>query len=462
MKLFACPKYFSEAIALVTNLSCFLGLRIFEYPRGHPRSILSIIYSLFMFSIYYSGTSNMEETFYSNIRLMKLEYVLYNILRYVHVLSVILNMLLGWWHTKKFKACHKKIFEIDETLRQLGLSGSYDSIYFMTIGMIIVWITASFILSTVAFIHLRIRTDICTAVFIILCSTYSLTVNSIYIFEFYLFVRCFRIKFKLINRLLCENLTNLSTNKIRLGIFELKNYAKIMDAEQQKHSFFSTMIFRRRRRLQFRINVSELKKQDQVVSQIESHFPSQFKNQFQSKFKNQSQRYNPLITKCPERKHLLQIIKQVHLELCKVSKIVCTILGVQVAWEIGSIILYLSGAFYNLFIRYVMHQYKVKGFPAQTILTLSMSLLCIFKIVCVSRICKNAVNEGNRTIEIIHAIYGCNADTDMQKEIQQFSIQILQSPITFSVFGLTLDHRVLTTVCIKLLYIKRCYCISDI
>ena len=112
--------------------------------------------------------------------------------------------------------------------------------------------------------------------------------------------RCFQIKFKLINRLLCENLTNLSTNKIKLGICELKDYAKIMDAEQQKHIFFST-IFQRHRQLQFRINVLELKKQDQVVSQIESHFPSQLKYQ--------SQRCNPSITKWPEHKYLLQIIK---------------------------------------------------------------------------------------------------------------------------------------------------------
>ena len=98
---------------------------------------------------------------------------------------------------------------------------------------------------------------------------------------------------------------------------------------------------------------------------------------------------------------LILFLRQVHLELCKVSKVVCTILGVQVAWEIGTIIMYLSGAFYNLFIRYVMHQYKVKGVPAQTALTLSLSLLCIFKIVFVSRICKIAANE------VIYLIYYC-------------------------------------------------------
>ncbi|KYN42856.1 hypothetical protein ALC56_02659 [Trachymyrmex septentrionalis] len=372
MKLFARPKCFSEAIALVTNLSCFLGLRIFEYPHGHPRPILSLTYFLFMFGIHFSGLFNIAKKFYSNIKLMKLEYVLYKTFPYILVVSMILKMLLGWCHTKKFKVCHKKIFEIDKTLRQLGLSVNYDRIYFLTIGIITVWITSN--------------------------------------------------------------------------IFELKEYAKIMDIEQQKHIFFSTMIFRRRRRLQSRINVLELKKQDQIVSQIESHFPSRHKNQFQSKLKNQFQRCNPSITKCPERKHLLQIIKQVHLELCKVSKIVCTMLGIQVAWQIAAIIMYLSEVFYSLFIRYVMYQHKVKGVPAHTALALSMSLLCIFEIVSLSRICKNAANEGNKTIEIIHAIYGCNADTDMQEEIQQFGIQILQSPVTFCIFGLTLDNRVLIMI----------------
>ncbi|KYM85034.1 hypothetical protein ALC53_04822 [Atta colombica] len=380
MKLFARPKCFSEAIALVTNLNYFLGLRTFEYPHGHSRPILSLIYFLFIFGIYFNGSVKMEEKYYSNLRLMKLEYVLNKTFPHILAVSIILKMLLGWWHTKKFKACHKKIFEIDETLRQLGLSENYGSIYFMTIGMVIVWIIGAFILSIVIFIHLRIRTDICTAVYIMFCFTYSLTVNSLNIFEFYLFVRCFQMKFKLINRLLCENLTNISTNKIKLSIYELKDYAKIMDAEQQMHIFFST-IFRR-----------------------------------------------------------------LHLELCKVSKIICTILGVQVAWEIGAIILYLSEAFYNLFIRYVMHQHKVKGVPAQTALTLSMSLLCIFEIVFVSRICKIAANEGNRATEIIHEINGCNADADMQEEIQQFGIQILQSPVKFSVFGLTLDNRILTMI----------------
>lgn len=95
---------------------------------------------------------------------------------------------------------------------------------------------------------------------------------------------------------------------MKLGIFEMKDYTKIMDAEQRKY-ILSKMIFRWRRRMESRINISMLEEQDPVVSQIESHFPSQIEEQFQNVLRNRPQRYNPGMTKCQKRKHLLQIIK---------------------------------------------------------------------------------------------------------------------------------------------------------
>lgn len=85
---------------MVTILSCFLGLRAFEYPRGHPRPVLSLIYFLFIFVIYCGGYLRVDEKYYANIILMKLEYVLYKLLTFVIILSLIFKMLLGWWYTK--------------------------------------------------------------------------------------------------------------------------------------------------------------------------------------------------------------------------------------------------------------------------------------------------------------------------------------------------------------------------
>lgn len=100
MKLFARPKCFSDAIASVTILNFILGLRVFEYPRGHSRPILSLIYLLFIYVMYCGGSLRLEENYYADIKLMKLEYVLYQLLTYVIIISVIVKMLLGWWHSK--------------------------------------------------------------------------------------------------------------------------------------------------------------------------------------------------------------------------------------------------------------------------------------------------------------------------------------------------------------------------
>lgn len=86
-------------------------------------------------------------------------------------------------------------------------------------------------------------------------------------------------------------------------------------------------------------------------------------------------------------------LRQIHLELCKVSKIVCTILGVQIALEIGVIIMFITGTFYNLFIRYIMNQQKVKGLPAQTCIIISMCFLNIVKAISLNYASKNATNE---------------------------------------------------------------------
>lgn len=100
MKLFARPKGFSEAVASVTIISCILGLRVFEYPRGRLRPKLSLVYFLLIYAIYFNGSLRLEEVYYANVKLMKLEYVLYKLLTYIIVTSIIVKMFLGWWYTK--------------------------------------------------------------------------------------------------------------------------------------------------------------------------------------------------------------------------------------------------------------------------------------------------------------------------------------------------------------------------
>lgn len=101
--------------------------------------------------------------------------------------------------------------------------------------------------------------------------------------------------------------------------------------------------------------------------------------------------------------------------------------------------MFLTGALYNLYIRFIMNQHKVNGLIGHTIVTLMMCLLNIIKVVCLNRACKIAADEviylvyyhliknfgkiifanlqGNRTIEIVHSIYACGTKSDMQEEV---------------------------------------------
>ncbi|XP_012225709.1 gustatory receptor for bitter taste 66a-like [Linepithema humile] len=435
MKLFTRPKCFTDAIALNITLHRLLGIRIFEYPHGQPRPILSLIYLLLLYAIH-CGAFNLQDEYYADMTLLKLETFLYKILMTINTCSVLIKLILGWWYTKSFEVCYKKISEIDETLRQIGLVINYDIIYFVTIGVMITGLIFTIITSALVSIHLHNRVNLYTSIYMIVAYTYALFVNGIVIFDFYILVKYLQMRFELVNQFLYEHSGVSSTKKRKLGFFEMQDYANIMNCEQRKR-LSTKMLSRWRRQTQPQINISVLEKSSTVKSQIQT--------QFQKELQNQSQRHNPVMTKCEKRKHLLQTIKQVHLELCKMSKTICTILGVQAAFDVAASIMFLTGMFYNLYNRYVVQQDKfVKTLTEQTAVSVILCTLTVVKIIFLSRICKKASDEGNKTIEIIYGIYGCEADIDMRCEIQQFGIQILQSPITFSAFGLSLGNNVIS------------------
>lgn len=119
--------------------------------------------------------------------------------------------------------------------------------------------------------------------------------------------RYLQMRFDLINQLLYEH-SMLSTKKIKLGFFEMQDYAKIVDGEQ-RCSLPMKMLSQWCRQMQSKKNISVSRKQKLVKSQIQSDFPPHFQKQFQEKLRNRFQQENSVITECQKRKYLLQIIK---------------------------------------------------------------------------------------------------------------------------------------------------------
>ncbi|XP_029159927.1 uncharacterized protein LOC114931937 [Nylanderia fulva] len=365
MKLFARPKNLCEAMAPIITLNHLVGLRAFEYPRGQRRPIFSLIYLLFLYCLYYVGSTYLLDEYYANLRLLKLENVLYNIFEMIIIYLVFVKLLLGWWYTKKFEACYRTIFEIDETLQQLGSTINYAKMYFMIIGVMIVWSICNFSICTVVFFITLVQSNVYSTIGTTVSYFYVLSVDTIIVLEFCILVRCLRMRFELINKLLHESLSVLSAKKIKLGFFEVKDYVKIMNVERQK-CLFPT----------------------KILSRCEQ-------KQLQVKPRNRSQRHNSVMTESQKHMYLLQVTKQVHLELCKVSKNVCFLFGIQTACEIGIMILFFTVYFYNFYVRYIVQQHEVtNNVTQQTAVTIILSIINILKIISLCRLCKTAANEA--------------------------------------------------------------------
>lgn len=55
--------------------------------------------------------------------------------------------------------------------------------------------------------------------------------------------------------------------------------------------------------------------------------------------------------------------------------------------------MFLTGALYNLYVRYIMNQHKVKGLAGQTSVISILCCLQIMKVIFLSYICKKAAEE---------------------------------------------------------------------
>ncbi|XP_014483075.1 PREDICTED: uncharacterized protein LOC106748745 [Dinoponera quadriceps] len=425
MKLLTAPKYLSDAISPIVTLNYLVGLRIFEYPRGKLRIVPSLIYLLFLLSVFCVST-NAEIIFFNDDilhdNMLKLERVLYKFLANIKVFFTVYEMLHGYFYTKTVNACYRKMIQIDETLRQLGSMFNYNGIYFLSIGSVVVWFLYILCISILREEEMKdYESDLLSVIWIVISDIQATSIRLLVIFEFSIFVRYLQTRFKLLNKLLTETrfklLNELLTENVEVSMteekkrnhFAIKDHAESIDGKQHQNIFSIKVLSQLNPQLQSRIRISISGKRDLIRSRTQSRLPSQFQKlfqmEFQSQFKNQFRDSN-------------SVRRQTHLELCKILKTLCISFGSQIITK------------------YVI-------FEAFGEIIYSSSYILV--IVLINFVCKHATNEGMKTSAIIHEIYGCCPDTDIREEIQQFDLQIAQSPVQFFMFGILLNYPFLSS-----------------
>ncbi|XP_046828436.1 putative gustatory receptor 2a [Vespa crabro] len=133
---------------------------------------------------------------------------------------------------------------------------------------------------------------------------------------------------------------------------------------------------------------------------------------------------------------LLRTIRQVHLELYRVSNNLSNMYGIQISLEMAMCVMIDIIVLYRLYAKYREKSRNMYEMIFEFIHTIFLCLQYSTKIFIINYICDKTTKEAERTNEIIHTFYGQNTDFEIQKEIEIFSLQMMQCRNVFSAYGL--------------------------
>ncbi|XP_070172340.1 putative gustatory receptor 28a [Polyergus mexicanus] len=117
-------------------ISYVSGLRIIEFPVGHPRIWFSLLYMLLFWSIYFLFLKFIITSYFNN----KHYTIEYHICIGLDILVTLLSIVFGVYHDKKFRYCLKKLDIIDNTLLNIGTTTDYYKLHKKTIYLILGWL----------------------------------------------------------------------------------------------------------------------------------------------------------------------------------------------------------------------------------------------------------------------------------------------------------------------------------
>ncbi|KAI4479170.1 hypothetical protein M0804_011309 [Polistes exclamans] len=140
-------------------------------------------------------------------------------------------------------------------------------------------------------------------------------------------------------------------------------------------------------------------------------------------------------TKQNKSRTLLRTIRQVHLELFKLSKELSKMYGIQVSLEISMCILFGIFVLYHFYTQYLRQSYDIEKNFVQLILTFLSMIQLAVKIFIINYTCEKTTEEAENTNEILHTFYGQNTNLKIKNEVDIFTLQMMQHRTEYSAYG---------------------------
>ncbi|XP_072754244.1 uncharacterized protein [Anoplolepis gracilipes] len=146
--------------------------------------------------------------------------------------------------------------------------------------------------------------------------------------------------------------------------------------------------------------------------------------------------FHTYISSCTEKyKRVLWTLMHLHLELCRIARELNGMFGAQMAFEMASYLFYLIELCYYLFGMLVKKQQE--EIIKSALIGISLWTFSFVARLCtVNYICESVGVKANNINKITHYLTNTSEYASVRKEIYQFTLQAIHSPLRFTGMGL--------------------------
>ncbi|KAK1133336.1 hypothetical protein K0M31_011151 [Melipona bicolor] len=136
----------------------------------------------------------------------------------------------------------------------------------------------------------------------------------------------------------------------------------------------------------------------------------------------------------------MRSVKQIHLEIIKIVKVVNDTFGVQVL-----LLMTISVIFTTIFL-YILYRIVSLDLSTNELMRELISIICwlLIYIPCVlyvNHVCAKTITEATNMGDLVCKLYESSTDKEFRAEIRNFTLQLIQNPVIFTAYGFfNLDH----------------------
>ncbi|XP_043589165.1 putative gustatory receptor 28a isoform X2 [Bombus pyrosoma] len=384
------PKTLRQTIVPSLVMNFLFGMGISDVLSKKPSKLIEYTYTLCVLILVNVGGILMVPYFnkYYIISMLNLSRVAFKLLIYANIWTLSTLIIASRLNAQKLRTLIALVESNDQAMEKVGLPRMYRALFMYQIKIFVVY---GFI--TVVFVAVTSKWHFATSTptMMKLCLSFVAHVPFIVIYvssvTFGFWVTCLRLKLHQLNQLLHSMLTTMTwESSLHKRFLQMKN-----DFENNKWSF-----------------------------------------------RNEQGSYG--------NTNKIRSIKQMHLEIIKIVKVVNDTFGMQILLLMTTSIIFTITFLYILY-RIIWLDLTMDELIKELVSVISWFLVYASQILHVNHVCAKTNLEVTTMGDVICDLYEPSTNNEFRAEIRNFTLQLIQNPVVFTAHGyFNLDHTFIQAV----------------